>query len=1173
MNIFNVFDSVSTGIFIIDSGYKVVYWNAYMEEWIGTESSHILNKHITTIFKRFDDENITARLQTVFDYNTPLILSSNLHKGLLRTPNNKNELNTFEISVSSLNDEENPNNKLAIFTVNNVTELKHKIEILNTLKESAEKEIEQRIKSEKKLLKLSKAVEFSPSSVVITDVNGNIEYVNNKFTEVTGYSSEEAVGINPKVLKTDYHPQSYYKKLWSTIIKGNDWSGEFCNRKKNGDIYWESALISPVLDDNNRITHFVAIKEDITLRKQQEEEIITSRKRLESLFENMPSGFAEHEIICDEQGKAFDYRFLSINPSFKKQTGLTDDVIGKTIKEIIPDIDKSWIERYGKVALGGEPITFEQYSKSLDKYFMVYAFSNYKGHFATLFDNITLRKQQEEEIQKSKQLLETFLDSIDGAAYIKNKDGIYLLINRAFEEKFSVKKQDVIGENDEYVFEKAIADQLQKNDQKVMNSVEGDIIEETGVVNGEYFAYLSNKVPLIDKTGKVYGLCGMAFDITKQKKIENELVLSKERLEALIRISEYEIIDIQTFLDYALNEAIGLTQSKIAAFYFYNEEKKEFTLNSWSKDVMKDCSVIDPHSKYQLEEIGLWGEVVRQRKSIIINNFSANHPHAKGTPKGHVKLIRFMSIPVFVENKIVGVVGVANKECDYDQMDSRQLGLMMDSVWKKVSIFENKKKLIIAKEQAESANRAKSTFLANMSHEIRTPMNSIIGFSEILSNNIKDELLTNYLNSIQSSGKTLLNLINDILDLSKIEAGKISLLYEPVDIHILVSELESLFATKAKNEDLNFQVEISPEVPKNIEIDELRLRQVVLNLLSNAFKFTSEGFIKLSVEANNIINSTLDLVIKVTDSGIGIAKNKLSEIFGDFNQENDQTSRKYGGTGLGLSISKRIVELFGGELLVNSEEGNGSTFTLELKNVKILHNPSVIITKEVDLRNIKFSPSTILIVDNIENNRTMLHAHFSYLGFTVYEAENGQRGVEIAEKIVPNLIFMDLRMPTMDGYEATLKLKKNPITKSIPVIACTASVFKSTKKDALSKGFSGYLRKPILFEEIVQELTKYIKYEKDKTKSVTSKSQTKKMDAKAIDSLKQDVLPLLDQINKKRSTKLQKEIAEIVIKAGIELNNNKCLDLGETLKKAMEEFNIEKVNEIIKELKYYMKHP
>ncbi len=236
------------------------------------------------------------------------------------------------------------------------------------------------------------------------------------------------------------------------------------------------------------------------------------------------------------------------------------------------------------------------------------------------------------------------------------------------------------------------------------------------------------------------------------------------------------------------------------------------------------------------------------------------------------------------------------------------------------------------KERAESANKAKSTFLANMSHEIRTPMNSIIGFSEILANKIEDESLTNYLKSIQSSSKTLLNLINDVLDLSKIEAGKVSLLYDSVSIHIIAAELESLFNIKAQEKGLKFQIEVSSNIPKILEIDELRLRQLALNLLSNAIKFTNKGFVKLSFDAKNKNDKTLDLIIKVIDSGIGIPENKLTDIFGDFNQQDEQTNRNYGGTGLGLSISKRIVELFGGEISVESKEGKGSTFTIECKH-------------------------------------------------------------------------------------------------------------------------------------------------------------------------------------------------------------------------------------------------
>ena len=271
------------------------------------------------------------------------------------------------------------------------------------------------------------------------------------------------------------------------------------------------------------------------------------------------------------------------------------------------------------------------------------------------------------------------------------------------------------------------------------------------------------------------GYIGYCFDITERKQSELELKLNQERLESLIKVSQNTSKNSQDLLDVALEEAIMLTRSKIGYIYYYSEERREFVLNAWSKDVMKECNIMNPQTCYELDKTGIWGEVVRQRAPIILNNFQTPHLLKKGYPEGHAPLSRFLSIPVMDKERIVAVVAVANKESDYSQTDILQLTLLMNSVWRMTERIRNEEELLIAKESAESANRAKSQFLANMSHEIRTPMNGVIGFTQLLTNTTLTSEQRGYLNALDISGKNLLSLINDILDLSKIEAGKVEI--------------------------------------------------------------------------------------------------------------------------------------------------------------------------------------------------------------------------------------------------------------------------------------------------------------------------------------------------------------------------------------------------------------
>jgi signal transduction histidine kinase len=371
-----------------------------------------------------------------------------------------------------------------------------------------------------------------------------------------------------------------------------------------------------------------------------------------------------------------------------------------------------------------------------------------------------------------------------------------------------------------------------------------------------------------------------------------------------------------------------LTSSRLGYIYFYDENTEEFELNTWSKQVMPECHVIDPQTKYHLDKTGLWGEVVRQRKSIIVNDYSLQHSLAKGTPEGHVPLKRFMSVPVFEEGKIVAVVGVANRTEEYNEIDVRQLNLLMSSVWKMVKAFEYRAQLVVARDAAEAANRAKSDFLANMSHELRTPLNAIIGFSEILEDEKLGPLVEaqkRSVSNILTSGRHLLALINDILDLAKVEAGKMELDLSVIGIGSLVRESLVLIQEKAMKHSIRLRTEIEDCVAElKMQVDARKLKQILFNLLSNAAKFTPDGGeITIGAKCEEDL-----LVVFVRDTGIGIAPDQLERVFGEFEQIDSGYSRTQHGTGLGLALTRRFVELHGGRIWAESEgEGKGSTFT------------------------------------------------------------------------------------------------------------------------------------------------------------------------------------------------------------------------------------------------------
>ncbi len=394
-----------------------------------------------------------------------------------------------------------------------------------------------------------------------------------------------------------------------------------------------------------------------------------------------------------------------------------------------------------------------------------------------------------------------------------------------------------------------------------------------------------------------------------------------------------------------------------------------------------------------------------------------------------------------------------------------------------------------AKEKAESANRAKSEFLANMSHEIRTPMNAILGFSELLADKIDDYEQKKYISSISSSGKTLLRLIDDILDLSRVEAGKLELEYTSVDIRRILREVAGIFKQKASEKNLALLVDISPDLPEYAMLDEIRFRQIVLNLVSNAIKFTEQGSISLQVSARNFRNEDIpvfELALSVADTGIGISKSHMESIFDAFDQA-DAKSAKYGGAGLGLTITRRLTEMMGGKLLVDSEKGRGSVFNAVFPGVRLVENNAEMeradLASPPDFDEIRFCNALIMVVDDKEDNRRVVTGYLHGQGVAFIEASNGREAVELARARKPDLILMDMKMPAMDGYEAIGVLKEDPELRHIPVIAVTASAMKTTESEILAI-CEGYLSKPVSRKNIYTQLSRFLRVDRRATEGL-----------------------------------------------------------------------------------------
>jgi signal transduction histidine kinase/CheY-like chemotaxis protein len=391
--------------------------------------------------------------------------------------------------------------------------------------------------------------------------------------------------------------------------------------------------------------------------------------------------------------------------------------------------------------------------------------------------------------------------------------------------------------------------------------------------------------------------------------------------------------------------------------------------------------------------------------------------------------------------------------------------------------------LNVSKNEIEAALGFKTQFIANMSHEIRTPLNIIIGFNSMLKKNISDTKLLSFVDAIDVSSSNLLQLLNDILDLSKMEAGKMVLSPDSINLLVMLDDIRKLFSLRAEEKALDFSIDLDPAVPTGLMIDEVRLRQVLVNLIGNAIKFTESGFVKLRVFAGHskpgqvFSSNVTDLIFEVEDSGTGIAAKDQSEIFESFKQLKPHNQKKLGGTGLGLPISKRLTEMMGGKILVSSEVGRGSKFIVKLNNVPILPRESNIQKNHKNLSvftDIIFSKGCIVVADDEDLNRSLIKAYFENTQIEIIEADSGEEAIIMTQKHHPDLVLMDLKMPDKNGFEAAREIKNDLTTKHIPIIAITASHLLDDQNKEDRELFVGFISKPVFITELFNETSRFI---------------------------------------------------------------------------------------------------
>jgi two-component system, sensor histidine kinase and response regulator len=873
------------------------------------------------------------------------------------------------------------------------------------------------------LRKLSRAVEQSASTIVITDLAGNIEYVNGKFSETTGYSLEEAIGKNPRILRSGHTSAEEYKRLWETISAGREWRGEFRNKKKNGDLYWESASISPIFNGDGRITHFLAVKEDITERKEVMEALNESYTQMRAFF----SAMTDVIIVYDSDG-----RYLEIAPT--NQSNLyrpPASMLGRTVTELFPPDQASFfLENIRRTLTTGKQVSAE-YSLEID---------NKKVWFSALISpmtsdsviwvahDITNRKQAEESLVIERNLLSTLINNIPDRIYVKDMQGRKLISNIAdWQGSGGHKMEDVLGKTDFDTYSANLAEKFWADDKKILDSGVPIINrEEPGLdSNSNPIWVLTTKVPLKDGSGKIIGLVGVGRDITLQKQIELETIRQKQYFESLVQNSPVAIV--------VLDNEEKIISSNPAFENLYGYKSAEIS------GANLDALITTPELR---EEAARYTQTVKTQ----MVHFTSKRKRKDST----LVEVEVFGVPVFVNQQQIGTL----------------------------AMYHDISELVRARQEAEESNRAKSEFLANMSHEIRTPMNGVMGMLELALDTQLTSEQRDYLQTSLHSAEALLSLLNDILDFSKIESGRLDLEMIGFSLRNTVEDVTYTLAKRAQDKGLEIACLVDPDLTSSLRGDPGRLRQILVNLIGNAIKFTHHG--EIIIRAGSIAQTERDATVRfsVQDTGIGIPPERQAAIFERFTQADGSTTRTYGGTGLGLTISKQLVEIMGGRIGLQSTPGMGSTFWFEIKFEKQLVGKRGTAPLTQGPANLTYV--RVLVADDNQTNRMVLIKNVEALGSRADAVPSGAKAIESLRNAHRmgdpyHVVLLDMQMPGMDGEQTTRAIKSDPSIKDVKILMLTSMGQRGDAIRLEALGCSGYLLKPvkqqILFDAIVAVLS------------------------------------------------------------------------------------------------------
>ncbi|HVW95317.1 MAG TPA: PAS domain S-box protein [Mucilaginibacter sp.] len=890
---------------------------------------------------------------------------------------------------------------------------------------------------EEKLEVLSKIAEDNINAVILTDREGHITWVNKSFTKITGYTLEEAVNNKPGHLlqgpETDKKTVAYLKKQ---ISAGQPFNTEIVNYSKSGKPYWLRIQGQPIRNSGGELTGFFALEEDITSEKKIQEQLKESEARFRLALEKIGDNVWEHNFktnktIFSKTNKESGY----VSHRFGDNDIFWWDVVSKRDVQRL----KQTYAKYLKGEIDSHNLEYQVISENGSKKCILDrgAVIEYDAHGKPLritgtHTDITKIKQTETQLEQRVKQFQSLSENIPGVVYEYEyrSDGShgFRYIGPNMHRVFGIKPDDFI--NCLFNLPAEDSNRIREKNEHSRSTLEpfyDEIFLTMPEVGARWYSAHSSFSYFSERGATVF--TGFLQDITERKTLEEKLKSREEKYRSIIANMKLGLLEVDlnekiTFANNSFCEMSGYTQDDLlnnSARLLFTKEKSVELLEK--KMALRATGVADA---YQLQIHDKKGE----KKWWLVS----------GAPNYNDK------------GRLIGSIGIH------------------------LDITEQKKQeeeLIEARVQAEHLAQTQEIFLANMSHEIRTPMNAIMGMSGQLSKTSLQPQQRFYLDVIHSASENLLVIINDILDLSKIEAGKLNIEnigFEPLNS---AKRVVQVLAHKAEEKGLRlvnsyFDENISPVLIG----DPYRLNQIMLNLMTNAVKFTEAGTVDLAFKLIRDNGVSQLIQIEVEDTGIGMEESFVNHLFDKFSQESKSVSRIYGGTGLGMSICKDLVELMGGEIAVKSKRNSGTLITvkIEFKKGRVEDLP--------EKANLQFntgflSGKKVLITDDNELNRLVALIMLQNYGADVTEAVNGNAAIEMVDKQNFDVILMDIQMPGMNGFDATRIIRKKGI--KYPIIALTAEAIKGEREKCIAAGMDDYVTKPIDEAVFLKTLDRWVK--------------------------------------------------------------------------------------------------